>query len=477
MTHESSITFASYGKDFQEKIVQSLLTDRMWAEQMAEVINTEFFDLKYLRFLADRYFSYHLKYKDFPTLPLLVSIIRDDLKTGNDTILRDQIVDYLQRIRHNPSMGDLEYVKDKALDFCRKQAFRGALEEAVDLIQADKFDDVMDLMRNALSVGSTPSIGHDFFEDMDARFIHIARNPIPTGIPKIDEKSILGGGLGKGEIGVITAPTGVGKSHMLVSLGSAALRAGFNVIHYTFELTETRTGLRYDSNLCDIPSNDIPGRKEEVIAYYEENKDALGRLMIKEYPTGTATVQTLRSHIEKLSLKGFIPHVLVIDYADIMRSSRQYDSMRHELKKVYEDLRNLAMEKNLPVWTASQSNRDAANSDVIGLESMAESYGKAQIADVVLSISRKAEEKATGVGRLFVAKNRAGRDGILFPIMIDTAKSRIEIVDGASEMTFGEAKNQNEGDLKKLLQQKWKQVKEIDVENTDTSNKEVNEEK
>ena len=477
MTYEPSITFASYGKDFQEKIVQSLLTDRMWAEQMAEVINTEFFDLKYLRFLADRYFSYHLKYKDFPTLPLLVSIIRDDLKTGNDTILRDQIVNYLQRIRHNPDMGDLEYVKDKALDFCRKQAFRGALEEAVDLIQADKFDDVMDLMRNALSVGSTPSVGHNFFEDMDARFIHIARNPIPTGIPKIDEKSILGGGLGKGEIGVITAPTGVGKSHMLVNLGCAALQAGFNVIHYTFELTETRTGLRYDSNLCDIPSNDVPERKEEVIAYYEENKDVLGRLMIKEYPTGTATVQTLRSHIEKLSLKGFIPHVLIIDYADIMRSSRQYDSMRHELKKVYEDLRNLAMEKNLPVWTASQSNRDAANSDVIGLESMAESYGKAQIADVVLSISRKAEEKSTGVGRLFVAKNRAGRDGILFPIKIDTAKSKIEIVEGASEMSFGEAKNQNEGDLKKLLQQKWKQVKEIDVENTGTSNKKDNEEK
>ena len=477
MTYEPSITFASYGKDFQEKIVQSLLTDRMWAEQMAEVINTEFFDLKYLRFLADRYFSYHLKYKDFPTLPLLVSIIRDDLKTGNDTILRDQIVSYLQRIRHNPDMGDLEYVKDKALDFCRKQAFRGALEEAVDLIQVDKFDDVMDLMRNALSVGSTPSVGHNFFEDMDARFIHIARNPIPTGIPKIDEKSILGGGLGKGEIGVITAPTGVGKSHMLVNLGCAALQAGFNVIHYTFELTETRTGLRYDSNLCDIPSNDVPERKEEVIAYYEENKDVLGRLMIKEYPTGTATVQTLRSHIEKLSLKGFIPHVLIIDYADIMRSSRQYDSMRHELKKVYEDLRNLAMEKNLPVWTASQSNRDAANSDVIGLESMAESYGKAQIADVVLSISRKAEEKSTGVGRLFVAKNRAGRDGILFPIKIDTAKSKIEIVEGASEMSFGEAKNQNEGDLKKLLQQKWKQVKEIDVENTGTSNKKDNEEK
>jgi len=446
----------------------------MWAEQMAEVINIEFFDLKYLKFLADRYFSYHEKYKDFPTLPLLVSIIRDDLKTGNDIILRDQIVDYLQRIRHNPSMGDLEYVKDKALDFCRKQAFRGALEEAVDLIQVDKFDAVMDLMRTAMSVGTTPSVGHDFFEDMEARFVRISRHPIPTGIPKLDEKSILGGGLGKGEIGVVAAPTGVGKSHMLVSLGCAALQAGFNVIHYTFELTETRTGLRYDSNLCDIPSNDIPERKEEVIAYYEENKNSLGKLMIKEYPTGTATVQTLRSHIEKLSLKGFIPHILIVDYADIMRSSRQYDSMRHELKKVYEDLRNLAMEKNLPVWTASQSNRDAANSDVIGLESMAESYGKAQVADLVLSISRKAEEKSTGLGRLFVAKNRAGRDGILFPITIDTAKSKIAVIEGAGEMSFSDAKNQNEGDLKKLLQQKWKQVSKIDVKTTD---KEISEEK
>ena len=463
MTQESGISFASYGKDFQEKIVQGLLTDSMWAEQMAEVIDTQFFDLKYLRFLADRYFTYHQKYKDFPTLPLLVSIIRDDLKTGNDTILRDQIVEYLQRIRHNPNMGDLEYVKDKALDFCRKQAFRGALEEAVDLIQVDKFDSVMDLMRNALSVGTTPSVGHDFFEDMEARFVRVSRSPIPTGIDKIDAKDILNGGLGKGEIGVITAPTGVGKSHMLVNLGCSALKAGFNVIHYTFELTETGTGLRYDSNLCQIPSNEVQDRKDEVIEYYKEKGDQLGKLMIKEYPTGTATVQTLRSHIEKLSLKGFIPQVLIIDYADIMRSSRQYDSMRHELKKVYEDLRNLAMEKNMPIWTASQSNRDSANSDIVGLENMSESYGKAQVADVVISISRKPAEKSEGFGRLYIAKNRAGRDGIVFPVKLNTAMSRFSILENSEEMSFMDAKKKNEGDLKHLLQQKWKQVSKVEV--------------
>jgi replicative DNA helicase len=454
---DSSVSFGSYGKAFQEKIVQGLLTDRLWAEQMSEVINVDFFDLKYLKFLADRYFKYHTKYKDFPTLQLLVSIIRDDLKAGNDTVLRDQIIEYLQRIRHNPDMGDLEYVKDKALDFCRKQAFRGALEQAVDLIQTDKFDSVMDLMRSALAVGTTPSIGHDLFEDMDARFVRVSRHPVATGLEALDQKGILNGGLGRGEIGVITAPTGVGKSHMLVNLGAAAVKKGKNVIHYTFELTENATGLRYDSNICMIPSNEVPERSEEVREAYSE-MEGLGRIIIKEYPTGTATVQTLRSHIEKLSLKGFIPDLLVIDYADIMRSSRQYESMRHELKKVYEDLRNLAMEKNIPIWTASQSNRDSASSDIVGLENMSESYGKAQVADVVVSISRKPAEKASGLGRLYIAKNRAGRDGILFPIKLNTAMSMFSVIENADEMTLEEAKGKNESDIKKVLQQKWKQV-------------------
>ena len=186
--------------------------------------------------------------------------------------------------------------------------------------------------------------------------------------------------------------------------------------------------------------------------------------MIKEYPTGAATVQTLRSHIEKLSLKGFIPQVLIVDYADIMRSSRQYDSMRHELKKVYEDLRNLAMEKCLPIWTASQSNRESANSDIIGLENMSESYGKAQVADVVISISRKPSEKADGFGRLFIAKNRAGRDGIVFPIKLNAEMSTFSILENAEEMTFTEAKKRNESELKSLLQKKWKQVSKIEIQ-------------
>ena len=447
--------FSQYGKSFQEKIFQGLLTDRSWATQMTEIMTPEYFDLKYLQYLCKSYFSYHMKYKDFPTLTLLVTIIRDDLKEGKDTILRDQIIEFLQRIRVNPDMGDLQFVKDKSLDFCKKQAMREALEKAVELIATDNIDSVVDLMKNALAAGTPAAIGHDFFEDTEARFIRTRRLTCPTGLPQIDAQDVLNGGLGRGELGVVIAPTGVGKSHFLVQMGAEALRAGKNVVHYTFELSETAVGLRYDSNLCNIPSSDVIDRKEEVLDFYKEN--SLGRLIIKEYPTGTASVQTLRNHIEKLLLKSFIPSVIIIDYADIMKSSRKFDSLRHELKLVYEELRNMAMDINVPVWTASQANREASNSEIVGLENMSEAYGKAMVADVVLSISRKANEKATGAGRIFVAKNRAGRDGMLYPMQIDTSMSRFRLMD-TNEMTLDDAVKSDGHSMKKLLKEKWDEV-------------------
>ena len=367
-----------------------------------------------------------------------------------------QIVEFLHRVKTNPNPGDIQYIKDKSLDFCKRQAFRDALEKAVELIQTDKFESVVDLMKDAVAVGMPNSVGHDFFEDVEARFVRSRRCVCPTGIPRLDEKDILQGGLGRGEIGVVTANTGVGKSHWLVAMGSNAMRNGKNVLHYTFELSEHAVGLRYDSNLCDIPSNDVQDNKKKVMDRYKDSQ--LGRLMIKEFPTGSASVITLRNHIEKLLLKGFVPSLIVIDYADIMRSSRSYDSLRHELKLVYEELRNLAMDMNLPVWTASQANREASNASVVGLENMSEAYGKAMVADVVLSISRKPLEKSTGQGRLFVAKNRAGRDGILFPIHLNTAMSKISVVENAEEMSLSDVVETDRTDMKKLLKKKWNEV-------------------
>lgn len=447
--------FSRYGKSFQEKIFQCFMTDREWAAQMVEIMNPSFFDVNYLQYLSERFFAYYTKYKCFPTMSLLITIIKDDLSQKDDAILRDQIVSFLHRVKTNPHMTDLSYVKDKTLDFCRKQAFKEALEESVELIQTEKFDSVLSIMRKAVSVGLPSSTGHDFFEDAEARFVKINRQACPTGLAKLDAKDILRGGLGRGEIGVVTANTGVGKSHWLVAMGTNAMRVGKNVLHYTFELTEHAVGLRYDANLCDIPANEVQDRKEEVLKKYEAME--LGRLIIKEYPTGSATSITIRNHVEKLMLKGFVPSIIIIDYADIMRSTKSYDSLRHELKLIYEELRNLAMDLNIPIWTASQANRDSAKSDIVGLENMSEAYGKAMVADVVVSLSRKPTEKATGAGRLFVAKNRAGKDGIVFPLSIDTGKSTFAILD-ENAMTLNEAVKQSNTEMKQLLKKKWAEV-------------------
>ena len=451
--------FAHYNKPFQEKIFQGLLTDLNWAAQMVEVMRPDFFELRYLEYLCDKYFNYFREYRCFPTQSLLISIIKDALSEDGDVILRDQIVSYLIRMRENPNPGDIAYVKEKSLDFCKRQAFKEALEQSVELISSDNFESVISLMKNAVSIGMPNTVGHDFFEDIEARFQKIDRCVCPTGIPELDAKDILAGGLGRGEIGVVTANTGVGKSHFLVQMGANAMRHGKNVLHYTFELTEQAVGIRYDSNLCNIPSSDVVDHKKQVKEFYENNED-LGRLMIKEYPTGAASVTTIRNHIEKLALRNFKPSLILIDYADIMRSTRQYDSLRHELKLIYEELRNLAMELRIPVWTASQANRDSANSDIVGLENMSEAYGKAMVADLVVSLSRKATEKATGMGRIFIAKNRAGKDGILFPIHIDTARSSIKVIDSEAA-TLSEARQDEQKEAKDLIRKKWKEINRV----------------
>ena len=448
-------SFGTYGKNFQEKIVQALLVDKHFAEQTLEVFDVSYLEPKYLQFLSDRYFAYAKKYKVFPTLQLLITIIKDELKVGTDALLRDQIVDYLQRMRTDPDLGDLQYVKEKSLDFCRKQALKKALEEAVDQIQAEKYESIVEGIKKAVMVGTAPQLGHDFFSDYESRFTRLQRNCVPTGLDQLDKKEILNGGLGSGEIGVIVAPTGVGKSHFLTYLGASALRNGVDVLHYTFELSEAAVGLRYDSNLCDIDSNQVIENKEKILNQYKSMK--LGRLIIKEFPTNTASIYTLRSHIERLEVKGFRPGVIIIDYADIMRSTRQYDSLRHELKLIYEELRGFATEKGIPVWTASQSNKEGSNNDIVDLSNMSEAYGKAMVADVVLSVSRRSHEKSSGIGRLYVAKNRAGRDGLVYPVKIDTARSKFEILGDAG--SFEGTVKEDEDEVKRALRVKWKELK------------------
>jgi hypothetical protein len=211
-------------------------------------------------------------------------------------------------------------------------------------------------------------------------------------------------------------------------MGAYAILKGKNVVHYTLELNERVTGIRYDSNLTGIPSTDCSDRKEEIRQFFLDNGPDLGRLIIKQLPAKSTTVNTLRAHIEKLRIKEFNPDMIILDYAGIMRSTEHHDILRQELKQIIQEVRDLAEEMDIPIWTALQSNKEGANSEYVDLTNMAEAYAQAHIADFVIGVTRKALNKASGFGTLFVAKNRAGVDGILYKIHLDTSRSKLKIL-------------------------------------------------
>lgn len=455
----SGPTFGQYGQHFQKKVVQALLCDPSWAEQMSEVLEPVYFDLKYLNYLADRYLAYAKKYKAYPSLPMLVTIVKDELKQGNDLALKEQVVDYLKTLRTAPDMGDLPLVKEKALDFCRRQSLKRALEKVIDLAETENYEQIVDTIKKAVAAGTTAGLGHDLFEDVEARYVAQKRMTIPTCLAELDAQKVLNGGSGRGELHVVIAPTGVGKSHYLSFIGANAMRQGYNVLYYTFELSEAKVGLRFDSNFTDIDSNIITEQKEDVAKFYSENK--LGKLKIKYFPTNEPTVNTLRAHMEKLALKGFIPDIVLVDYADIMRSTRQYDLPRLELKLIYEELRALAAERNVALWTASQSNKEGSNAEVVDMSNMSEAYAKAFIADLIVTLSRRPGEKASGLGRIYVAKNRNGLDGLVFPIRIDTARSKLEII--GEQTTPDEVQAAAEQDVRQKLRDRFAKFNDMNL--------------
>ena len=270
--------------------------------------------------------------------------------------------------------------------------------------------------------------GYDWKRDFEERFKPRFRNPITSGWELIDD--ICKGGLGQKELGVVIAPTGAGKSMALVHLGTQALKEGKTVVHYTLELQDTVVASRYDSCLTKIPLQNLTSFKEKI---YEEVLEIEGKLIVKEYPTKTASTQTIRNHLEKLRMRNIHVDMIIVDYGDLLRPVRYLKEKRNELESIYEELRGIATEYEAPVWTASQTNRSGLNAEVITMESISEAFNKCFIADFIFTISRTIDDKVANSGRLFVAKNRNGPDGLVFPLFMDTANVCIKVLEPSEE--------------------------------------------
>ena len=444
---ENQTSFSKYGKKFQESLAQLIMEDRPFADQVEEVLNTSFFELKYLRVFTQKLFDYRRKYGVHPSNDIVATVIRTELENHSEAVQK-QVRDYFARtcIR---TIKDEKYIKETALDFCKKQKLKEALMKSVDLIQNSSYDEVRDVIDTALKLGTDNNFGHDFLKDFEMRYEIKARNPVTTGWDKVDK--IMKKGLGKGELGVVIAPTGAGKSMALAHLGSHAVLAGKNVVHYTLELSESVTGQRYDSCISAVPLSSLFARKDEVL---ENISDVEGNLIIKEYPTKTASTNTLRTHLEKLKKRNQKVDMIIVDYADLLRSTSNFREKRDELGSIYEDLRAIAQEYKCPLWTASQTNRTGLNAEVVTMESISEAFNKCFVADFICSISRTIKDKNSNTARLFIAKNRNGPDGLVFPMFMDTSMVQLKVLSEASAPKI--TPDLGPGDLASALRERYK---------------------
>ena len=444
------LDFSRYGKQFQESLAQVILEDRPFADQIEEVLDTGFFELNYLRVFVAKIFDYRTKYGVHPTKEILASILRTDLENHNNAVQK-QVRDYFARTCIK-NIVDGEYIKDTSLDFCKKQKLKDALMQSVDLIQDSSYEEVRKVIDEALKLGTDNNYGHDFVKDFQLRYELKARNPISTGWEKID--ALTKKGLGSGELGVVIAPTGAGKSMVLTHFGAHAVKSGKNIVHYTLELSESNTGQRYDSCISGIPLNSLFHQKEEVL---ETITDIEGTLIIKEYPTKTATTNTIRAHLEKLKKRNHKIDMILVDYADLLRPCVSFKEKRNELESIYENLRAIAQEYKCPLWTAAQTNRTGLNAEVVTMESISEAFNKCFVSDFICSISRTIKDKSANTGRLFVAKNRNGPDGLVFPIFMDPANVTIKVLAKVDTPVVSPSMRPNE--LADALKEKYKQFR------------------
>ena len=440
---------SKFGQSFQSKVVSALLTDEKFLDMLSEITTPKFFESDANKWIIGEILDYHEEFRKPPTL----DVFKGQLSKVDNEVLKTTIVEQLRHVFTQVGNVDLDYIKKEFTSFCRNQNLKGVILASVDLLKAGNFDRIKDLVDKAMKVGTETDLGHNYLDDFDSRAEEVKRDTVPSDWKPIND--LMDGGLGPGELGVVVAPSGVGKTWILTALGASAVRQGLSVVHYTRELSEHYVGQRYDTVVTHIPSADLKDKKDEVKSKISSLQ---GKLLIKYFPPKGVSVKKIQQHIDKMIATDNKPDVIIVDYADLLLShSNKSDSTYAEQGGVYIDLRGLSGEMGIPVWTASQTNRSAIDSEVIEADKIADSYAKVMNADFIMSWSRKSKDKLNNTARAHIMKNRFGPDGITFPCKMDTNTGFIEVYEGTSSEGILSTKESASGqkERRQLLHKKY----------------------
>lgn len=440
MTHSK---LAEYGLNFQIKVISLLLTNKELLVNIRDSIDISHFSDSSHQWIVDFILKYYDKYHTHPSM----DILHVEVKKIQNEILKISVVEQLREAFKSCDDNDLKYVKDEYLHFCTNQEVKKALLTSVDLLKMGDYDGIKQLMSKALKSGESKNIGLMYSKDIESRYRDEERSPIP--FPWKAFNDITQGGYGKGELVILFGNPKGGKSWVAMAMAAHAAWLGYNIVYYTLELSENYVGRRFDAILTKIALDKLKDNKEEIESKVNEVK---GKIIIKEYSAGRASLDTIESHLDQMeSQYNFKPDAIFCDYLDLLKNRNNFrKEKRDELDDVYTDARGLARDRKVPFISPSQVNRAGAQDNIIEGDKIAGSYGKYAIADFLVSLSRKSKDKLAGTGRFHIMGSRLGADGLTYFAKINTMNGQIEINEKPLDVEEEDNKYTKSGEIGEL---------------------------
>ena len=418
----------------EQTILKNLIQNDEFIRKTLPFIKEEFFQERQEQFIFREIKEYFMKYSASPTSEALLITI--DEKDNIDSQLMGDISNLLKIVGDDTEKTPYDWLLDTSEEWCKDRAIYNGVMDSIEIIRDESRSkgDIPEILKDALSTSFDSNIGHDFLEDYESRFdfYHTEEEKIPFDLEMMNK--ITKGGLPNKSLNICMAGTGVGKSLFMCHMASSCLLQGKNVLYVTMEMAEEKIAERIDANLLDISLNDLQDLPKEM--YDRKIKrvrdKTKGKLIIKEYPTASAHVGHLRHLLQELNLKkDFVPDMMFIDYLNICASSRvrpggQVNTYSY-VKSIAEEMRGLAVEFDVPIMSATQTNRTGFVSTDIGLEDTSESFGLPATADFMFAVISTEELQELDQIMIKQLKNRYNDPTYnrRFVLGVDRAKMRL----------------------------------------------------
>ena len=452
--------FEYLGNNFQIQLLNQIIVDKDFSHSIIDVIENNYFENKYFKIIIQMIKEYYKKYDHTPSFDTLEQVAKSELQ--QETAVK-VVLDTIKKIKSAPIDG-VDFVQEKALKFCKQQELQKVMKKAQKIIDGGEFenyDTLEELVRDALLVGSKDTSMLDVFSNLDQVLDDDYRHPIPMGIPGIDR--LLKGGLAKGEIGVILAPTGVGKSTVLTKISNHAFNLGFNVLQVFFEDNPKVIQRKHFTLWTKIHPDELSEKKDEVMTKVNEIKETMpNELILKKLPSDTKTMLQIKNEIRKMIADGVKIDMVVLDYIDCIVPDKNLGDEWKSEGSVMRGFEAMCHELNIVGWTATQGNRSSISSEVVTTDQMGGSIKKAQVGHVIISVAKTLQQKEMKLATIAITKSRIGDDGVVFEnCKFDNAMIEIDTESTTTFLGLEEQKEERQRQrVKELLEKRQQKEQE-----------------